>query len=145
MAIYRPPKPRWPAALAAGAVGLLAGILAGYLIGGHGKADPEAAATELRSRLGATANLLDVASFEYDQGVEGGRVVSQDGYRGALDALARARRQYRQAAPALRAFAPGQAQRIDSALLQLQEMASAKAEVRRFDARVAELKQMLRG
>jgi hypothetical protein len=100
VAIYRPPRPRWPAVL----VGCLAGVLVGLGIGyaiGDDEADPEELVLQVRDDLRGVAALLDVAAVEYEESVSGGRVVSRQEYEGARSAVARARRRYEPAGQVL--------------------------------------------
>lgn len=115
MAIYRPPKPRLPAIVAAAVVGLLVGLGAGYLLGGAGRSDPRAAAGELRRSLTAASAPLGVVTTEYGQGVRRGRVVDGDGYAGARGAVVRSRSRFDEARPALEALAPQRAATITRA------------------------------
>ncbi len=143
MAIYRPPKPRLPAIVLAAVVGLLIGLGSGYLLGGAGRTDPVAAAAELRRSLAAAAGPLDVVMIEYQQGVQGGRVVDEDGYAGARGALVRSRTRFDEARPALEALAPRRAEAIARSYVRLSRLLDAQAGKQAVSAAVSELKALL--
>jgi hypothetical protein len=114
MAIYRPTRRRWPLALAAGCLGLGAGVGVGALVA-RGSPDPVAAVRALRADLAGAAALLEVVEVEYRESVARGRVVAEAEYRGARDALERSRTRYLAARPALRVLDPAAADAIDRA------------------------------
>lgn len=114
MAIYRPPKARWPLAIAAGAVSLAIGLGIGVLIGDD-ELDPGAAAAQVRSELISAAGSLEVAAVEYEESVSDGEVTRRAEYEGALDALASSEDRYGDVAPALETLAPARADDISSA------------------------------
>jgi hypothetical protein len=113
VAIYRPPKRRGPALVAAGLLGALVGLAGGLLLEGRG-ADPEEALAPARASLQSAASTVEVAAIEYSESVEGGDVVRAPEYRGARDALDRSRESYLEARPALAALWPGVTEEIDA-------------------------------
>ena len=112
MAIYRPPKPRWPLAAGAGFVALLIGLGIGLAVGGR---DPEPAdvAGDLRADLVAAMGSLEVAEIEYTESVSNGEVVRQAEYEGALGAIDSSESRYREVAPAIESLVPSRAQEIE--------------------------------
>ena len=114
MAIYRPPKARWPLAVATLIAGLLIGGLAGWALGSKDP-DPNEVAGDIRTKLTQAATVLDVVPIEYDEGVEDGEVVSDAEYSAAGDAVDRSRTHYDEVAPALESLAPETADEIESA------------------------------
>lgn len=143
MAIYRPPKARWPLALAVGAVCLVAGLIAGYLAGGHGSDDPLSAARSLEQSLKGAAVPLDVAALEYRQGVKNGVVVNQDGYSGASANLARARSRYRDVESAVAAFDPTRASELDGSFERAARLIAGKASPDEVSAALERTKELL--
>ena len=114
MAIYRPPKARWPLAIAVGAVSLAIGIGIGVLLGSDGL-DPADAAAQVRSELISAAGSLEVAAVEYEESVSDGEVTRRAEYEGSLDALASSEDRYGGVAPALETLASTRADSISSA------------------------------
>jgi hypothetical protein len=112
VAIYRPPKPRWPLAAGAGVIGLLIGIGAGIGIGSRDP-DPADVADDLRSDLVAATGSLEVAEIEYAESVSDGEIVRQAEYDGALGALESSESRYREVAPAIESLVPTRAQVIE--------------------------------
>jgi hypothetical protein len=102
VAIYRPSKPRWPALLGAGVLGLLLGLGAGFLL--RPDPDPVAVARDLRTDLAGAASLLEVVQVEYEESVSGTRVTSPREYRAARAALERSRDRFGSVRPALKAL-----------------------------------------
>ena len=113
MAIYRPPKARWPLATAVGFICLLVGLGVGLLLGGD-ETDPATAAAEVRTALIEASGSLEVAEVEYRESVEDGAITRQAEYDGALAALDSARDRYGEVAPAIEALAPERANDIES-------------------------------
>ncbi len=112
MAIYRPSKPRWPALLSVGVIGLLLGLGAGFLL--RPAPDPVAVARDLRTDLAAAAGLLEVVQVEYEESVSGTRVARPREYRAARAALARSRDRFGDVRPALAALSGPAAEAIDA-------------------------------
>ena len=113
MAIYKPPKARWPLAVFAAVAGVLIGIAIGFLIG---REEPNAAegVRLVRQELTAAAAGLEVAGIEYSESVEDGEVVNDTEYQGSLDAVESSRDRYETVADALATLAPQQADAIES-------------------------------
>lgn len=111
MAIYRPPRPRWPLAAGVGVACLLVGSAVGLALGGR-PPDPEEVARDLRSDLVAAAGSLEVAEIEYAESVSGGEVTREAEYEGALDAIASSQARYEEVAPAVASVAPSRAEEI---------------------------------
>jgi hypothetical protein len=112
MAIYRPPKARWPLATATGVAGILCGLLVGLALGSSDP-DPVAAAQEVKASLLSAAGSVEVAVIEYEEAVGDGGIESQSEYDGAVDALESSRAAYAEVRPALAALAPGAAADLD--------------------------------
>lgn len=112
MAIYRPSKPRWPALLSVGVIGLLLGLGAGFLLGPD--PDPVAVARDLRTDLAGAAGLLEVVQVEYEESVSGTRVTSPREYRAARAALGRSRDRFGDVRPAVAALSVRAAGAIDA-------------------------------
>ena len=111
MAIYRPPKARWPLAIIVGVLSLLVGLGIGVLIGGD-ETSPAESASEIKSALVSAAGSLEVAAVEYEESVADGEVTRQQEYDGAIGAFESSRSQYDEVAPALEALAPDRAGEI---------------------------------
>src|SRR5918992_4350436 len=112
MAIYRPPKARWPLAIATAVAGLVCGLLIGLAIGSKDP-DPLEAAEEIRATLLSASGSLEVAAIEYEEAVGAEGVESEAEYEGARDALASSRAGYGEVRPALEALAPAIAESLD--------------------------------
>lgn len=113
MAIYRPPKPRWPLAVGVGLISLLIGFGIGFAIGGRDPG-PAAVATDLRSDLVAVAGSVEVAEIEYAESVSNGEITRQAEYDGALGAIESSESRYQEVEPVLQALAPSRAEQIDA-------------------------------
>jgi hypothetical protein len=113
VAIYRPPKPRWPLAIVAGLVSLLIGFGIGLGVGSRDP-DPTEVASDLRADLVAAAGSLEVAEIEYTESVADGEITRQAEYEGALGAIESSEARYRQVAPALEALVPSRSDEIDA-------------------------------
>lgn len=111
MAIYKPPKARWPVAVFAGVLGLLLGIALGLVLG---QEEPDAAVGVrlVQQELAAAAAGLEVAGIEYAEAVDDGEVLSDAEYQGSLDALESSRSRYEEVSEALEALAPERAAEI---------------------------------
>jgi hypothetical protein len=144
MAIYRPPKPRWPLAVGTLVVGLLIGLGLGFALGGE-DFDAADAATEIRGTLSAAAGSLEVASIEYSEAVEGGEVVAEAEYRGAVDAVESSRSQYEEVEPAVEGIAPGVATEISDSYDEVERLMSDVADEEEVAAALAELEELLAG
>ena len=128
MAIYRPPKARWPVALAAALGGLLVGLLVGA-VALSDDPDPRDAVVEIQSTLVSAAGSLEVAGIEYDEAVEGTEVAQDAEYDGALAAIESSRARYGEVRGALDVLAPAYAEGVDSLYAECRELMDAPAEV----------------
>jgi hypothetical protein len=100
VAIYRPPKRRWPLAAAAGLAGIVIGIAAAAVLASE--PDPVESLRVTKSQLAQASAVLEVAEVEYSEAVENGEIESQAEYDGALGALDRSRALFLSAAPVVR-------------------------------------------
>ena len=100
MAIYRPPKARWPLAVGAGVAGLLIGLLMG-LLAGREEFDPAESGAVIKTRMISAAGSLDVAAVEYAESVAKGEVTSPAEFDGALAAVSSSRAKFSEVRPAL--------------------------------------------
>lgn len=112
MAIYRPPKPRWPLAVATAFVGLLIGFGIGFAIGDKDP-DPTEVADGVRAELVAAAGSLEVAQIEYEESVSDGEVTRQAEYEGAIGAVESSEARFEGVAAAVEALAPERAAEIE--------------------------------
>ena len=144
MAIYRPPKPRWPLAIAVGIAGLVTGLGAGMALGSSDP-DPAAAASILKTNLVSAAGSLEVAAIEYTEAVSGGRVVSEAEYSGALDALRSSRSKYSAVRSALSSLFPRQVESIDSLYDEAEDLMSARADATEVATLLEDLQLVLKG
>ena len=144
MAIYRPPKARWPLAVVVGLVCLVVGIGIGFAIGDRDPS-PVAVAEDLRSDLVAAAGSLEVAEIEYTESVSNGDVTKQAEYDGALAAVASSESQYRAVAPVLESLVPSRADEIsahyDECSAAMREMSEATSVARCL----GDLRDLLKG
>ena len=113
MAIYRPPKPRWPLAIGVGVVCLLIGFVVGLALGSR-EPDPAEVAADLRADLVAAAGSLEVAEIEYTESVSDGAITRQAEYDGALGAIESSEARYREVAPAIESLVPSRSEEIDA-------------------------------
>jgi hypothetical protein len=111
VAIYRPPKPRWPLAVGVGLVCTLIGFGIGLAVGGRDPS-PVALAEDLHSDLVAAAGSLEVAEIEYSESVSNGAVTRQAEYDGALAAIESSESRYQEVEPALQSLDPSRADEI---------------------------------
>ena len=144
MAIYRPPKARWPVATVAGAVGVVCGLLIGLVIGSK-EPDPLDAAREVRASLVAAAGSLEVAVIEYEEAVGPGGLERPAEYEGARDAFASSRARYAEARPALAALAPAEAARLDELYDRCSELVEERAPEAEVEECAGELGAALEG
>jgi hypothetical protein len=144
MAIYRPPKARWPLAVAAGVLGALCGLLIGLAIGSKDP-DPLIAAQEVRAALLSASGSLEVAAIEYEEAVGPEGVENEAEYEGARDALASGRAGYAEVRPALDALAPSDAARIDDLFERCTGLLEDRAPATDFESCVVELSDALEG
>ncbi len=142
MAIYRRPKPRWPALVGALILGLVIGTGVGLSLGRQ-EPDPVDAVAEVKTAMSRAAGVLEVVEVEYEESVDAGRVVSEAEYSGARDALARSRSSYEEVRAAVAAFDSDRADAIDGAYNELEGMVQQRAEPAEVSAAVDELTEML--
>jgi hypothetical protein len=143
MAIYRPPKPRWSLATATGVVGILIGTLIGLVVGGKDP-DPVEAVEETRSALVSAAGTLEVVAIEYEESVDGGTVVKEAEYRGALDALESSRQRFEDSLPAIEVLAPERGDELEARYEELEQLMNEKAEPQKVEAIAEDLAEMLK-
>jgi hypothetical protein len=144
VAIYRPPRARWPLAAALGIGGLLLGLVIGLALGGS-EIDPQEASREIKTRLVSAAGSLDVAEVEYEESVEDGEVVKQTEYEGALSALDSSRARYREVRSAIASLFPSQVEPIDALYAQIDALMRSQAEAAKVTTALQELEAMLKG
>ena len=144
MAIYRPPKPRWRASVAAGVAGILVGVIAGILVS-RSDPDPLEAARLAQAELDRAASSLEVVAIEYDESVDAGEVVSDAEYRGTQDALESSRNRFNDVRPALEVLAPDRANSIDDAYAAVERNIEARADPAEVSDQIESLRRLLRG
>ena len=144
MAIYRPPKPRWPLAVAAGIVGLLVGLGIGLMLG-SGDPDPAEAAQEIRTAMTSSAGSLEIVAIEYTESVSGGSIESQPEYEGAVAALESSRTAYEEVAPALRELAPANAASIEQGFDDIESLVEDLAEPGEVQGAIQDQRDLLTG
>jgi hypothetical protein len=111
--------------VAAGIAGILIGIGIGLALGGgDDESDPLTGVRDARSSLQRAADVLDIVTIEYAEGVENGRVASAPEYQGARRAIERSRELYADARPVLAYVDAELAIRIDHAFQRLAQEAS---------------------
>ena len=108
MAIYRPRQRRWPVAVAAGLLGVLVGLLAGWALFDE-EPDPLEGARVITAALASAAGTLEVVEIEYAESVTDGRVVQEAEYAGARDALERSAARFSEVERALEILDPERA------------------------------------
>jgi hypothetical protein len=144
VAIYRPPKPRWPAALGAGLVCLALGFGIGYLVGDR-PPDPADSVRALRTSLLAAAASLDVAAVEYEESVVDGEIVRRPEYEGALAALRSSRRKFAEVRDPVAALAPERVDPIDSLYTEVEGLMERRAPAEEVAAALTDLQALLEG
>lgn len=142
MAIYRPPKRRWPLAVGGGTAGVVVGLLLG-LVAFNQEPDPALALREVRASLTNAASVLEIVEIEYSESVADGEVVRDTEYQGAKDALARSRASFREAKAALAVIVPGQVDRIEAAYDEVERLMAEPAPVAELKAATEELAKLL--
>ncbi|HWL64694.1 MAG TPA: hypothetical protein VNP73_01865 [Actinomycetota bacterium] len=144
MAIYRPPKARWPLALGTGIASLLIGAAIGLAIGTQDP-DPVESAQALRSTLVAAAGSIEVAAIEYEEAVVDGTVEREAEYEGSLAALDSSNARYREVRSALELLAPEAADEIDSLFGRCRSLMEETADAERVTECLADLELVLTG
>jgi hypothetical protein len=145
MAIYRPPKPRWPAVLVTALLALSIGVLIGWFAFGRAEPDPEEALERVRVALSDAAATLEIVAIEYSESVEGTEVVNRVEYEGAVDALARSRTRYQEFRGAIAMVDPPITQRIDGAYEELEQLVREPAPADEVESKTDELAELLQG
>ena len=145
MAIYRPPKARWPLALMTGILGLVLGLLGGWLLG-----DSEPPASEsvpqVRSALLRAAGSLEVAVVEYKESVGAdGEIVKEAEYEGSLGALESSRDTYLAVASAIRSLDPERADYIEGFYARAERLMDDVAPPSKVEPVLQELGWLLKG
>ena len=113
MAIYRPPKSRWPLAIVVGVVGLLIGLGSGLALCSREPAPAEVAG-DLRADLAAAAGSLEVAEVEYTESISDGEITKQAEFDGAISAIESSEARYREVAPLIASLIPSRGDEIDA-------------------------------
>jgi hypothetical protein len=144
VAIYRPPKPRWPLAVGVGFLSLLMGFGIGLGVGGRDPA-PADVASDLRSDLVAAAGSLEVAQIEYAESVSDGEITRRAEYDGALDAIDSSQSRYRQVKPAINALVPARADEISNRYDECSSAMHERADPREVTDCLAELRALVKG
>ncbi len=144
MAIYRPPKPRWPLAVGVGVVCILIGTGIGMAIGSRDP-DPAEVAADLRAELVAAAGSLEVAEIEYSESVTDGDITKQAEYEGALSAIESSRARYEEAAPAIESLAPSTSDEIATLYDECTSAMRAQADAEDVNGCLTELADLLKG
>ena len=142
MAIYRPPRPRWPAIAAAAVIGLLLGVALGWALG-RGGSDPVEALAEVRTGLSSASDLLEVAELEYSEAVVDGAVVKEAELSGARGAVERSRERYEEISEAAVLIDPVAAASIDEAYTEILALMDAPADAPEVSAALEELAGLL--
>ena len=144
VAIYRPPKPRWPLALSVGLVCMLVGLGAGLAIGSR-EPNPAEVAADLHAVLISAAGSLEVAEIEYAESVSDGEITRQAEYDGALGAIDSSRALYRGVAPALDALALSRAEEIEVLYDECSRAMRARSDTDEVTGCLTELGNLLKG
>lgn len=142
MAIYRPPRPRWPQVLGALVAGILIGGVIGWVVRGGGSSDPAEAVATVRSGMAEAAGLLEVAGIEYSEAVEGTEVVEAE-LSGAKDAVARSRDLYDEVSEALGLMDPEAAGAIEATYDEVVALMDATADAAEVTAVLEDLRGLL--
>jgi hypothetical protein len=144
MAIYRPPKARWPLATVAAIAGAACGLVAGLAIGSKDP-DPLVATQEVRASLVSAAGSLEVAVIEYEEAVGPEGVERPAEYEGARDALASSRARYGDVRSALDVISPGLVEQLDELYDRCGDLVEQRAAPEDVEACAAELERALEG
>lgn len=142
MAIYRPPKPRWPPAVATGILGLLVGLGAGYLLGDK-PPDPTDSVRAIRTSLISASGSLEVAAVEYEESVVDGEVVRAPEYEGALAAVRSSRSKLSDAREALDELAPERIGAIDDGYEEVIALMEDRADATEVQRALDDLRELL--
>ncbi|HVF53355.1 MAG TPA: hypothetical protein VNC78_07065 [Actinomycetota bacterium] len=144
MAIYRPPRPRWPLAIGAAATGLVIGLLTGLAIGNE---EPSAAegVSVMRTELAASAGSMEVASIEYEESISGGSVTEQSEYEATLVAINSSRMRFAKMEPLLESFAPDLVTQINDLYDEIATSVRQKVDPEELSPMFEELISLLKG
>ena len=144
MAIYRPPKPRWPFATGMALVGLAVGLILGALLF---RSDPDTteSVSLIRTKLLSAAGSLDVAAVEYAESVEDGEVVSEPEYQGALGAVRSSRAGFDEVLSGLEVLAPDRAAPIEDLYGEVDALMEARAPDAEVEEALGRLEDLLKG
>lgn len=143
MAIYRPRRSPLPMLAGAAIAGLLIGLLVGWTAWANQAPDLDEAADAVSSGLRDAAGLVEVSAIEYREAAADGQVVEEAEFRGARDALTRARERYDGVATALRTLAPDRATSIEHAFATLNELMTQLAGAEQVDAAATDIEDLL--
>jgi hypothetical protein len=144
VAIYRPPKARWPLAVAVGVGGVLVGLITGLALGSSDP-DPEEAGREIKAALVSAAGSLEVAAIEYEESVADGEVTRETEYEGALGALDSSRARYDDVRPVLVSLFPSQVEPIDDLYGEIEQLMRSRSDPTHVNAALQELESILKG
>ncbi len=122
------------------AVGLLIGAIAA-----RSEPAPAESVPLMKATLLAAAASLEVASVEYRESVQHGRVVNPTEYDGSLSALRSSRANYDEVRSALVSLFPLQVEAIDVLYGDIEEMMTSKVAPPKVDAALKELEELLAG
>ena len=142
MAIYRPPKPRWPLAVATGVLGVLVGLGVGYLLGDT-PPDPTDSVGAIRTSLISASGSLEVAAVEYEESVVDGEVESSQEYEGALAAVRSSRSKLSDVRAALDELAPERIGAIDEGYDEVVALMEARADATEVQRALDDLRELL--
>jgi hypothetical protein len=143
LAIYRPRRSPLPLLAGAAIGGLLIGLAIGWTAWANQAPDLDEAAAAISTGLRDAAGLVEVSAIEYREAAADGQVVEETEFRGARDAVTRARERYDAVAGALRAVAPDRATSIEQGFSTLDQLMSSLAAPGQVDAAAAELEERL--
>lgn len=144
MAIYKPPKARWPLAVFVGVIGLLLGIGLGFLLASEDP-DPAEGVRLVQQELTAAAAGLEVAGIEYTEAVDDGEVLTDAEYQGSLDALGSSRDRFEAVEDALATLAPDAADEISEGFDEAESAMEERADAEQVQAILAGLTRLLKG
>jgi hypothetical protein len=136
MAIYRPRRSSWPAAMLFVAVGALIGFGIGFALFGSRPVDLADAAERMAAPLTEARGLVEVAGIEYREAVRDGAVVAETEFQGATGALARAEAAYQSVSGPLARVAPARAEAIDAGFAGLHDLFDSLAPPEEVDSAV---------
>jgi hypothetical protein len=145
VAIYRPPKARWPLAVAFGVGGATVGLVIGLALGSSDP-DPEEAGREIKTELVSAAGSLEVAAIEYVESVSSdGEVTKEAEYEGALSALNSSRARYDDVRGILVSLFPSQVKPIDELYGKIEQLMRSRRAPTQVTAALQELQSVLKG